>query len=333
MFIGRYMKKLLIIIMLFLFISTVHASENEHVLPTYEDSYYEALYENAVEAIKQEDIQKADFYLARYIGASFFDTETDKDISDLFPLFGSYKVSKPTSFISGKYSDDFLQWFITGSNSMWGRDDNDDLCDETHSFGIISNANDEYIVSVIASPYLEGWSVIGNDNFGTAVLTLIDAQQKPYICLLSHEESMPKKVFDNTYLDTEQNIQFIWRPEFHDLDGDGKDELWVRYNKAWGSGFSQELAIYKITDNGLELFKKFEGVPEGIARRLEGNIIETGYGFPSDPGIIGHLGYDMYKIERWKYQDGDFVKISEEEIPHILWSDAWVEYYFGSRKA
>ena len=133
------------------------------------------------------------------------------------------------------------------------------------------------------------------------------------------------------YLDTGTNhIQRIWPLEFHDLDGDGKDELWVRYNKAWADGFSQELAIYRIKDNSLELIKKFEGLAEGIARRLDGNKIQVGTGF-TDNSAIGHIGYDQHHLEIWEYEKGKFVKTSEKNVPHILWSDEWKKYYFDKK--
>lgn len=278
---GGRMKKIFILI---IFLSIVRLSF------AYEDSYYSTLYDKASEAIEKDNEQDADFYLARYIGASFLDKESEKNITDLYPLFNSYKVSKPTAFISGKYSEDFISWFTLSSHAQWGRDDDDDLDPETHSFGIVTSESNDYIATVIGSPYLEGWSIIKDKDSRLAVLTLIDYSQNPYIVVIKHKKGVPEKMFKEMYLGlAEKHIQSVWPPEFYDLDGDGKDELWVRYNKAWADGFSQELAIYKIKDSELELFKKFEGLAEGIARRLDGNKIQVGQGF-SDKNV-GHLGF------------------------------------------
>nr|MBU1327900.1 hypothetical protein [Candidatus Omnitrophota bacterium] len=316
------MKKILILITFLCFARLSFA---------YDDNYYSTFYEKASQAIEKGNDEEADFYLARYIGRSFLDKESKKSIADLYPLFVSYKVSKPTAFISGKYSEDFLDWFIGSSHAQWGYDDDEDIDPETHSFGIRTNENNEYIATVIGSPYLEGWSVLKDKDTKTAILTLIDFKQKPYIVVIKHENGVPKKVFENMEFDLDEHcIQHLWPLEFHDLDSDGKDELWVRYNKAWADGFSQELAIYKIKDNGLELIKKFEGEAEGIARRLEGNAIEVGHGF-TDKEAIGHLGYDQHHLEVWQYKDGEFIKVSERNVPHILWSDEWQKYYFGQK--
>lgn len=315
------MKKVFLIAILLSFSGIVFA---------YENSYYAGLYEKASVAIKNNNEQDADFYLARYIGASFLDKDSKKDIADLYPLFNSYKVSKPTAFISGRYSEDFIEWFMLGSYAQWGRDDDADLDPKTHSCGLASGENKDYIATIIGSPYLEGWSIIKDKDIRTAILTLVDYAQEPYIVVIRHEKSVPKKVFERMNLDIGENhIQYIWPMEFHDLDGDGKDELWVRYNKAWADGFSQELAIYKVKDNTIELFKKFEGLAEGIARRLDGNKIQVGEGF-SDKNV-GHLYFDQHRLEIWEYKKGQFVKTSEKKVPHILWSNEWQKYYFDKK--
>jgi len=294
-----------------------------------DDNYYEDLYNKAKESIAQGKEDDANFYMARYMGVSLRDQNSEKDFTDLYPLFGMYRVSKPTSFISGKYSESFLDWFMFSSYAQWGYDDDADINLQNHSMGIRTEENQEYIVAITAIPFLEGWSIIKGKDTKTLILALAENVQ---VTLIEHSSGVPEKMYEAIDLCDDNGLtQAIWPVEFYDLDGDGRDEVWIRYNRAMASGFMQELAIYNITDRGLELFKKFQGMPEGIARHLEGNIIETGYGFPSESGI-GHLGYDMYKLEHWKYQDGDFVKISEKDIPHILWSNSWSKYYFSTNE-
>ncbi|MEI8349875.1 MAG: hypothetical protein WCI77_06955 [Candidatus Omnitrophota bacterium] len=299
-----------------------------HLSFAYEDSYYSTLYEKASQAIQKGNEEDADFYLARYMGTSFLDKESKKDITDLSPLFNSYKVSKPTAFISGRYSADFIDWFIQSSIAQWGGDDDEDIDPKTHSFGIVSSESNVYFATVIGSPYLEGWSIIKDKDMKKTVLVLIDYRQKPYLVVGKHEKGIPKKLLEKKEFDLDEfHLQYVWPPEFHDLDKDGKDELWVRYNKAWADGFSQELVIYKIKDNGLELIKKFEGEAEGIARRLDGNKVEVGRGFTDKNA--GHLEFDQHHLETWEYKNGNFVKTSERNVPHLLWSDEWKKYYFN----
>jgi hypothetical protein len=292
-----------------------------------DDNYYEDLYSNAKESIAQGKEDDADFYMARYMGVSLLDQDSEKNFTDLYPLFETHRVFKPTSFISGKYSESFLEWFMFISYAQWGYDDDEDIDFKNHSMVIRTEENQEYIVTISAKPFLEGWSIIKGTDTETAILALAENAQAR---LTKHSSGVPEKIYEAIDLcDDNGLMQTVWPIEFYDLDGDGRDEVWIRYNRAMASGFMQELAIYKITDSGLELFKKFRGMPEGITRRLGNSSIEVGYGFASEPGTTGHLGYDRYRLERWEHRDGDFVKVSETDIPHILWSDSWSKYYFS----
>lgn len=97
---------------------------------------------------------------------------------------------------------------------------------------------------------------------------------------------------------------------------------------AWTDGFSQRLDIYQIKDDKeLILLKRFEGNAEGIARRLKNGFIEVGEGF-TNKEATGHQYYDQRHIQTFEYRNGDFIKISEKDVPHILWNTDWTKYYF-----
>jgi hypothetical protein len=48
-----------------------------------DDNYYEELYSNAKESIAQGKEDDADFYMARYMGVSLLDQDSEKDFTDL----------------------------------------------------------------------------------------------------------------------------------------------------------------------------------------------------------------------------------------------------------
>ena len=290
------------------------------------DAFYDQLYNQAKQAIDEGDENKADFYLARYMGLTWLDKDTEKTFTDLYPLFKIYKGSAPISFISGRYEDNFINWFVFSSHAQWGLDE-EGIDEEKYSFEIISNSDDKYFVSIIAYPYIESWSLLKGENISTLIMALGDFERKPYIISGRLENGKPVEYFNELSLNLEEHpLQYVWLPKFYDLDNDGIPEIWLRYNKAWADGFSQELAIYKIKEGKkLELFKKFEGLAEGIARRLNDGTIEVAEGF----GNSGHLAYDKHHVEIYKYSKGEFEKVSERDMPHILHSSEWKRYYFN----
>lgn len=299
----------------------------------YEDKNLNAIYEKAEQAIQTGDESLADFYLARYMGLTILDKKTEKNVTDLYPLFKAHKVSAPTSFISGKYSKDFIDWFVTASYQQWGRDDDEDIDVETKSFGITSSSDNKYFATIIGSPFVEGWSIINGEETTLAPMALIDFVNKPYLVVGIHDNGEPKKMIEQVNIDAgEHPIQHIWPIEFHDLDNDGIPEIWIRYNMTWASGFSQVLDIYAIkNDEKVFLLKRFEGEAEGIARRLDDGNVEVAFGF-TEKEATGHLGYDQHHIETFELKDGEFTKIAERNVPHLLWGDEWLKYYFKQQE-
>lgn len=286
------------------------------------DTKLDEIYKKAEQAIDKGDIKTADFWLARYMGLTAFNEKVEKNYTDVYPLLNKRAESlAPTSFISGYYDEEFLDFFVRGSYRPWGIDEKG-IDERSHSFEIASASNGKYFASIIASPWLEGWYIVG-DKPRNAVLCLGENVQ---IISGKLENNKPIKRYEKINLAIgEHPLHFVWPAEFYDLDNDSIPEIWIRYIATLGNGFSQMLDIYKIKDDTqLILLKKFEGLAEGIARRLPDGSIEVGEGF----GEGGHMGYDKYRIETWQYKNGELRKTGERVIPHILLSEEWGKYYF-----
>lgn len=285
------------------------------------------IYKNAEDATAKGNIDQSDFWMARYMGLTTLNDNTKRGYSDLIPLFQQRKDLKTTAFISGEYDDNFIDFFVRGTSALWGVPE-EGVDKEKREFVIQSYSDDQYFVEVSASPRLENWSILKKP----VVVAVIPLGVNPTILSGRLEKGNPVKYFKKMPFDVgESFIHYVWPIEMHDLDGDNAPEIWIRYIKAWADGFSQELAIYKTKDDSeLVLLKQFSGEAEGIARRLDGNKVEVGTGFTNKN--VGHLGFDQTHIETWEYKGGEFLKISERNVPHVLWNKFWDEYYFSSPK-
>jgi uncharacterized protein YxeA len=315
------MKKILIGVLLCFVCSTSFAAEQNL------GGELKIIYQKAEKAIQENKVQEADFWLARYMGLTAFNKATERNYTNLFPLFKKRKDLVPTAFISGKYSDDFIDFFIRGTYEFWGIPD-EGVKEDVFEFAVRGNSEKDYFVQIIISPCLESWSILKNKN-SVAVIPLISSEKAPFIVSGKLKDGKPVKYFTKCYIDTDKHfLHYIWPIEFHDLNGDKVPEIWIRYIMAWADGFSQRLDIYQIKDDKeLILLKRFEGNAEGIARRLKNGLIELGEGF-TNKEATGHLGYDQHHIQTFEYRDGNFVKISEKDVPHILWGKSWTKYYF-----
>ena len=292
------------------------------------DKQLSTIYKKAEQATKKGNIPASDYWLARYMGLTSFNKGTKRSFVDLFPLFGLRKDLKATAFISGYFNPDFIDFFFYGPQGMWGIQE-EGIDEKKREFIVRSASNENFFVEVVMEPRIERWITIKENKNSVADLPL---GHNAVIVAGTLKNGEPVTFFPKIKLDSEDHdVQFVWQSEFHDLDGDGIPEIWIRYNAAWADGFSQELAIYKIKDGKeLVLFKRFSGEAEGIARRLEGKRVEVGHSF-TNKEATGHLLYDQHHIEIWEYRKNKFVKISERDVPNILWTPGWQDYYFEQK--
>jgi hypothetical protein len=320
------MKKV-IILLLFFSISlavVVYINKNKQAVAQSTDiqSELNQLYKKAEQAISEDQRQKADFYIARYMGKAFL----GGNLKDLLPLYKRLDIG-PLALLPRSYNEDFVEWFFYGPLLYWKNDQA--IWQGEYAFELISADNGDYYVIINGYPFVHGWyTAQGNEEYMVLVTAFIDSQRKPYVLSGKLTNGKSSQEFERLNIDTEEHtIQYFWKPEFHDLDNDGIPEVWIRYNKGWGVGFSQELEIYKIENNKLKLFKKFTGTFEGLARRLENGNIEIAEGF-SDKALQDHSSHNKHHFEIYQYKNGEFIKISERDESHILHSEAWKDYYW-----
>ena len=96
--------------------------------------------------------------------------------------------------------------------------------------------------------------------------------------------------------------------------------------------FRSILEIYRIqNDNELVLLKRFRSGDEGFARRLADGSVELGAAFDSHK-TKSRLNDDKHHLETWQYENGEFKKISEKDIPLLFKSGDWKKYFLESQR-
>ncbi len=278
---------------------------------------------NAQSALEAGDERAADFWLSRYLGAIASDPQKAEAVAPLVER----RALEPAAFLAGDYDVEFLDWFERSSWKRW--DTLPERARERHgSIEIAAVSDEKRFFTLVAFPELQSWFTWSADpsyKSRRLLLTLgsANAKSKP---LLFAGKYVDKKAVPLPPVPLEVKnhaLHHVWPPEFHDLDGDGDAELWLRYNLAWGNGFSQFLDVYRIDETkGLVLFKRFHGDSEGYARRVGGSRVEVARGFGST-SALAHLEYDRHRIETWEFADGRFEKRSEKIVEHLLKGKAW----------
>ena len=287
-------------------------------------SFYQEQIQNASEALAAGNKTKADFYLARYLAASKADHPTD---SEILKNILKKRQLDPAALIPLAYDAEFLEWFEKVANTQW--DTTSEYVDQALGSIELQNVSSKnYFLTVAAYPEIQSWYLTDESElpFRQMVLALGSGKRKPFLILERRDPASPH-IWAPFGLNTQKRaLHYLWKPEFEDLDGDGIPEVWIRYNLAWGNGFTQFLDIYSIQEDGLKLFKQFRGENEGVARRLPGNRVEVGRAYGSHPDFA-RRDYDKHTFDIYEFQKGAFKKTRSYDSPHILRSKEWKRYY------
>ncbi len=289
-----------------------------------------AWFKNAEKAAKKGDIRECDFWVARYLGVTeSYGGMTQRNYFDFVPVFQERRdLQKPSALISGGYDKEFVLFFFGASRLLWNVPEENIYPDKY--VALRSNTDEAYAAQFVAYPELRTWTSVIEGKQKIIASPMGSAVKKPYIRAGKVSPEKKVKYFEPYYLelDPHQAVQYVWNIEFHDITFDGVPEIWVRYNLASLTGFTQVLSVFKIEDDiRIRPYRKYTGHPEGLAMRLEKGDIITGRGF-SKSGKP-HLEFESFRIETWKFEGEDYIKQDKaKEMKHILLSDEWKKYYF-----
>ena len=280
---------------------------------------FPSLLTQAIDARAKQDWDAVSLHIARYLALSF-NRDLEFDGVALSECLHQIELL-PVAFISGKYAQQFLDWFIMVPTEYWLAESIDA---EKGTFLLEESRKNGKFVCVTGRPFLESYTIMEMSDYPFAPIPMIVGAE----ILVGNIESNAYYVDKKVELPSDGlPVQYIWPPGFHDLDGDGVDEIWIRFNREAADGFMQYLSIFRESPDRLSLVTNFIGFAEGIARRLPNGHVEVGYGCEAAGQGQGHLGYSQFTVETLEYQNGSFIKLSERRIPHILWSDAWLDFY------
>ena len=282
------------------------------------ESVFQEILKKAGDAVAKNERKQADFYLARYLGLAARENTGAHGVQDLDELIKKRRLA-PKAFIPGDWDKDFIDWFERELYPRWGVEKGR-VREKARSFEIGTTAyGDKYFVTVVAYPEMELWYLLEN-GLGTRrlVLAMGSVSDRPTVFFGKTLKNRAPFQSSPLTLDTKKrSLHYLWKPRFFDLDQDGVPEVWLRYNLAWGNGFSQVLECYRIqNDSELSLFRRFQSDFNGIARAMPDGRVE-----------VGATAGEGYHFVTWKYDKGAFQKDSEEDRPFLLKSALWKEYF------
>lgn len=286
---------------------------------------FDALYKKAEAALARRDAERADFYVARCLGLAAASPEAAERNAAVERLYEK-NPPPPEAFISSSYDPAFLEWFENAMRPLWGAPE-ERVRERYGSVEVRSVREGRFFAAVTAYPKIEAWFTADDARLGsTRLLLAVGSSEKGRRATLiagKYVEGRRAVPFRPVEFNSRSHaLQYVWEPFFDDADGDGKPELWLRYNLTWGNGYRQFLDVYSIGES-LTLLRRFEGANEGLARRVGANV-ETAAGRGSKGGL-SHFDHDVHRIETWEWRDGDFEKTAERDVPHLLRSGAWKE--------
>ena len=281
--------------------------------------------EKAAAALAENREDQARLWIACYLGETLRAPGVAFRADLLAPLLDKLGV-RPTAFLSGRLDQGFLDFFMGGSWSLWACSEAPmDLAQSKILMAEFRSGSRS--VAFWGMPTLEERMLIG----GAFTLTrmLLAPSGETHIVVGRYVND--GELLSETDLTLDAGpIQYIVDAGLSDIDGDGRDDLFARYNRLTASGFTQVLDVFGPDDDGrFALRFRFEGEAEGYARSLGGGRVEVARGISAQGD--GHLANDRERIELWRFRDGRPVKESARTAPHRLLHEGWEAYYLGRK--
>ena len=268
----------------------------------------DTFFKNSSELFVKGEFNKSDFYLALHINNEVKNPQIEIPI-----VFDKLieRGMKPTSFIDGKYSFEFLTFFFSDTLFQW----NSNIYDENSRVILTrvgKNMDNNLYVAVWGRPRMEMWSVIGEDSNNSFLLGYADAD-----VVVGNYNSNDQPIPCNAF-NLSGPFTHLYNSTFFDIDKDGFPEMFIKFNLNVADGFIQSLNIYKSKNNNdfceRSLIKEFSA-RNGFIKQ-EGNKITIGVQKRDDGEAW--LGASLHEVTEIHYDGKKESIIKVETIPNVL---------------
>ena len=268
----------------------------------------DAFLEQSDRYFESQSFEKSDFYLALHIG-----NEIEKPATEVSKLFQHLELRgiKPTSYISGKYSQDFLADFFSASLFQWGSSSFDEQNGVVLTEFGIDEASGHYAV-IWGTPRLEKWSIIG-DQISSSYLLGYDRA----VVVVGQYNDQKNPVPCNSF-ELSGPLSKVYSPEFYDLNQDGFPELLIKFNTTVADGFIQSLNIFKSSNSSdfcsRNLIKTFDA-RNGFILNDEGNF-SVGVEVPLEGESV--LTASQHEVTQISFDGLDAKILEKSKVPNVF---------------
>lgn len=265
----------------------------------------------------------ADFYLARYLGLSVLGAPGFSHEKGHRELLKHPSWSTPTSMISGRYQNNFLEYFNDASFAMWAlaRPVSYDL--QGRRILLREASDDRNYVVVWGRPTFRTWVIMAR----TKMQKMVVAHSRD-LALQFGKRDVNGRPSACGRIDLPGEVVWLYQPVFRRLFPGERKNLVIRFNQPTADGYVQYLKIYGFNSEKNPcvpvMLAQFKG-RNGLAR-LKGNVIEIS----EETGASGESAFtkSFQKLQRLRFDGRQFVKHGTPELmPNFLHQpDGWPEY-------